>query len=151
MARILGIDYGTKRVGLAVSDPMGIVATPLRVLEAGGDEAAVTAIRKLCGEEAIEGIVIGLPINMNGTRGPAVDAVERFAAMLRERTGLPVDTWDERLSTSLVERALIEGGARREKRKQVRDMLAAQSILQGYLDLKALPTPDCSEDACECD
>ena len=140
MSRILGIDYGTRRVGLAVSDPMGIVATPLRVLEVVSDEAAVREVKRVCREQAIEAIVVGMPFNMDGTRGPSAEAAEKFAGMVREKTGLTVETWDERLSTSMVERVLIDGGARREKRKQVRDKLAAQVILQGYLDAKAAST-----------
>jgi len=133
---LLGIDYGSKRVGLAVSDEMGIIATPLRVVIVNGVESAVSEVKKVCAEKEIGTIVVGLPLNMNGTSGPAVEGVVAFAALLREKTGLPVETWDERLSTAMVERAMIDGDARREKRRDIRDQLAAQVILQSYLDRK---------------
>ncbi len=134
MARILGIDYGTRRLGFALSDPDKIIATPLCVVQVHSTKEAARQVKQLCEEQDIERIVIGMPFNMNGTSGPAAKAVTAFAELLREQTGIPVETWDERLSTSMVERALLESDISRSKRKKVRDKLAAQVILQSYLD-----------------
>lgn len=140
MARILGIDYGEKRVGIAISDFTGMLATPVRIAQVASDKQALTAIQAACRELEAEKVVIGLPINMDGTRGPMAQKVEAFAQSLRE-TGLVVELYDERLSTSLVERVLIDADLSRARRKQVRDKLAAQVVLQGYLDRNSLPSP----------
>jgi len=134
MARVLGVDYGEKRIGLAVSDPEGLIATPLGVQDVTGRKDAVDAVGRAAGETGAERIVVGLPLNMDGSAGPMAEKVQVFAERLRTRTGLPVDTWDERLSTRLVERTLIEADVSRRKRKGLRDKLAAGVILQGYLD-----------------
>lgn len=135
MGRVLGIDYGGKRVGFAISDELGIVATPLAVhTRKHGDDAVDEALR-ICSERGIGKIVVGLPLNMDGSSGPAVEQVEQFVEKLRERgEGLEVETWDERMSSLSAERVLIEGDMRREKRKEVIDKIAAQIILQNYLD-----------------
>lgn len=134
LTRILGIDYGTRRFGFAISDEVGIIATPLCVVEVEGDSDAVSAVKRLCDEQGAGRIVIGLPINMDGSIGPAAKAVEAFVELLAKEIGIPIDTWDERLTTSLVERMLIDADMSRAKRKGVRDKLAAQAILQSYLD-----------------
>lgn len=143
MARALGVDYGEKRVGLAVSDPAGIVATPLRTASVDSDEDAVRAVAEACAETEAGLVVVGLPLNMDNTRGPAAEKVEAFAARLRNVVDVDVHLWDERLSTALVERALLEADMSRKKRRQKRDRLAAQVILQGYLD--ALESTRCSD------
>ncbi|MEI6969892.1 MAG: Holliday junction resolvase RuvX [bacterium] len=134
MPRLLGIDYGTRRIGLALSDETGIIAMPLGTVVVGNPEKAVLAIKATCVEKQVAWIVLGLPLNMDGTSGFAVKGVTEFADTLRAATGLRVEMWDERLSTAMVERMLVQADTRREKRKNVRDQLAAQVILQGYLD-----------------
>jgi len=134
MARRLGIDYGEKRMGVAVCDPGEIVATPLCVVQVRGDAQAADEVRRLAAETGAEAIVIGLPLNMNNTRGPQALKVEAFAERVRTVTGLPVELCDERLSTAMMERSMIDADVRREKRKTLIDMLAAQTILQTFLD-----------------
>jgi putative Holliday junction resolvase len=131
------LDLGQKRIGVALSDPLGLTAQGLAVISYNRDEEALERIAALCREYAVEQIVAGLPLNMNGSRGPAVREVERFAALLKKRTGLPLTLIDERLTSQAAERALIEGKMRRQKRKAVRNRLAAVLILQSYL--AALP------------
>lgn len=134
MARILGIDYGSRRIGLALSDETETVATPFRVIEYADEHAALSSVAEALRETAAALIVMGLPLNMNGTRGPAAEKVDAFVAKLKERVDIPIRLWDERMSTISAEQALISGGARRQKRKQVVDKLAAQIMLQHYLD-----------------
>ena len=138
MARILGVDLGTRRLGFAVSDGEEIIATPLIVAypDSAADAAAITA--RICQEQNAGKVVVGLPLNMDGTSGPAVKEVEKFNSLLRERLSVPIETWDERLTTRLAERALLEADMSRLKRKNVRDKLAAQVMLQGYLDAKSV-------------
>jgi putative Holliday junction resolvase len=137
MGRILGVDYGTRRVGIAISDPMAMLATPLCVETVQSVEAAIAAVCRIARDRAVVKIVVGIPINMNGTNGPMALEAGAFVELLRTASGLPVDTTDERLSTSLVERMLLQADVTRERRKEVRDKLAAQVILQGYLDALA--------------
>jgi len=137
MSRILGIDYGEKRLGFAVGDTSHGIATPLRTVEVRSDSEALEQVREICRETGVETLVVGMPVNMNGTRGPMAERVESFAARLRKDTGLPVDTWDERMTTGIVERAMLEGDLSRAKRKKRRDKLAAQVILQGYMDAQS--------------
>ncbi len=137
MARILGIDYGSRRIGLALSDETETVATPLRVIQYTDEFAALSSIAEAVRESSAALIVMGMPLNMNGTRGPAAERVDAFVAKLKERVGVPIRLWDERMSTVSAERALIAGGARRDRRKQVVDKLAAQIMLQHFLDAQA--------------
>ncbi len=132
--RVLGIDYGEKRIGLAVSDPLGHTAQGLETLERSGEEKDVRALQQTIEKWEVDTIVIGLPRHMDGTAGEQVRKVERFAERLRQATGRTVTPWDERLTTVAAERILIEGGVRRRQRKSLRDRLAAVLILQGYLD-----------------
>mgnify|MGYP001606977150 FL=1 len=134
MSRILGIDFGSHRIGLALSDETGIIAMPFETVPGRDVPAAIRRIKEVCVEKEVSRIVVGLPLNMNGTAGPAAVGAEEFAKALRAGTGIEVVMSDERLSTAIVERMLIEADTRRDKRKQVRDPLAAQVILQGYLD-----------------
>jgi putative Holliday junction resolvase len=140
MPRRMGIDYGVKRMGVAVCDPMEMFATPLCVVQVKNDDHAVSEVKRLIDETGAESIVVGLPINMNGTKGPMAERTEAFAERLRQVTGLPVNLWDERLTSSMAERTLIEADVRREKRKNIVDMLAAQAILQSYMDSQQKPT-----------
>jgi putative Holliday junction resolvase len=137
LTRFLGIDYGEKRIGLAISDPLQITAQGMPTLVRSGGESDLQAIRTIVEEQNVSGIVIGLPRRMDGTLGTQARRVEAFAARLADYTGLPVDTWDERLTTVAAERALLEGAVRRKKRRGLRDRLAAVLILQGFLDRRA--------------
>jgi putative Holliday junction resolvase len=132
--RFMGLDVGKKRIGVAISDEMGIIATPLVVVKAGG--SAMGEITALVNVHEVEEIVVGMPLNMDGTKSEMAGFVERFIDKLTKRCDIMITTWDERLSTSAVTKVLIEGGARRDKRKTVVDKLSATYILQGYLDSK---------------
>lgn len=132
--KLLGIDYGSRRIGVAVSDPLGMLATPFRTVDTFSDEQSVKEVCSLIEETNAEKLVIGLPLNMDNTEGPMVKKVRDFIEKLKLKTDIPVEFSDERLSSSLVERTLIEANMSRQKRKGVRDKLAAQVILQGYID-----------------
>jgi len=134
MGRILGIDYGTKRVGIAISDPTAMLATPLSVETVQSVDEAISAVCRIARDRGVVKIVVGIPINMNGSSGPMALEAGKFVELLRTASGLTVDITDERLSTSLVERMLVDADVTRGRRKEVRDKLAAQVILQGYLD-----------------
>lgn len=130
----MGVDLGAKRTGVAVS--VGSVARPLTVVEAGGSDL-VDRISELARSEDVSEIVVGEPIRLDGTRGPAAEQARETAECIRRATGLEVRLWDERLTTAEAERALIGGGVRRRKRRAVVDKLAAAVLLQSYLDARA--------------
>ncbi|MDD4871790.1 MAG: Holliday junction resolvase RuvX [Kiritimatiellae bacterium] len=133
--RIIGLDYGDVRLGFAMSDPAGIISMPLCMVELKHGLKAETEVKRICEEHDAEKLVIGLPLNMNASAGPMALKVEAFIERLKPILKIPIEKWDERLSTSLVERMLVEeSDMSRAKRKGVRDKLAAQVILQGYLD-----------------
>lgn len=132
--RILGVDFGERRIGLSVSDPVGITAQPAGTLERRSPEEAVEDIRSLAAERGAGRIVVGLPLNMNGSEGPAARAARGFAESLRRGVGLPVVLWDERLTTAEGESLMRSAGLSRRKRAGRRDGIAAQLILQSYLD-----------------
>ena len=134
--RIMGLDIGDKTIGVAVSDLMGLTAHGITTIKRVGKKKDIEAIKQIIAEKQVNKIVSGLPKNMNGTVGPQGEKVQKFCELLKEETNLPIEFWDERLSTVAAERSLIEGNVRRENRKKVIDMLAAVIILQGYLDLK---------------
>jgi len=131
--RTLGLDHGTKRIGVAVSDPLGITAQPHSTLDAG-DPSLMDVLRNLVMELGVERIVVGLPISLDGSEGPAAAAARAFAALVAESVGVPTELHDERFSTKTAEDAMIEAGARREQRKQSVDRVAAAVFLQTYLD-----------------
>ena len=137
--RLLGLDVGAKTVGLALSDRGLTVASPLETLKRGKLIDDVAALGELCQARAVGGLVIGLPINMDGSEGPRCQSVRQFAANLAERgLDLAVTFWDERLSTAAVERLLItEADMTRKRRSEVVDKMAAAYILQGALDALA--------------
>jgi putative Holliday junction resolvase len=137
VGHILGVDYGTKRLGFAISDEAHIIATPHSVARVTSLNDAVAAAARLCAEQDVEMAVVGMPYNMDGSIGPAAEAARKFMDRLKDKTGLPVEPFDERLTTSMVERALVESDAGRATRREVRDKLAAQVILQGYLDSRS--------------
>ncbi len=137
MGRIAGVDLGEKRVGFALSDESHFLASAKEVITLVGPEQATNVIEAFCRQHQVERLVMGLPINMDGSRGPAVRKVEEVAERLQKRLGIPVEYWDERLTTKAAHGFLIEAGTRREKRREVVDKVAAQLILQGYLDSKS--------------
>ena len=135
--RILGLDFGSKTVGVAVSDPLMITAQGVEIIRRKDENKlrqTLARIEELVKEYQAEGIVLGLPKNMNNTMGERVDKTMEFKASLERRTGLQVVMWDERLTTVAADQAMIEAGIRRENRKDYVDMIAASLILQGYLD-----------------
>lgn len=137
MMRILGLDFGSKTVGVAISDPLGITAQGVEIIRRQSENKlrqTLARIEEIIAEYGAEKIVLGLPKNMNDTCGDRVDRTLEFKAMLERRTGLEVITWDERLTTVSADKAMMEAGIRRERRKDYVDMIAAQFILQGYLD-----------------
>lgn len=138
-ARVLAVDLGARRIGLAVSDPLGITAQGLPSLERGPDP--IGQVLGVCREWDVATVVVGLPLNMNGSKGPAAVAAEAFAARLRERGSLAVVTRDERLSTVTAEKVLIDAGLSRKKRRSrgLVDQQAAVVILQTYLDRESRP------------
>jgi len=132
--RILAIDYGTKRVGLALSDECGIIAQPLGFLPAEPASKLLERLKETVAEKNVGEIVVGLPRNMNGTYGPAAEKTREFVAALQQVVAVPIHTWDERLTTVQAHRALIETGMRRQARKERVDQTAAAILLQSYLD-----------------
>jgi len=134
----MGLDVGTKTVGIAISDALGWTAQGVETMKI--DESAgqfgMERIEQLVSEYGVNEFVVGYPKNMNNTIGPRGEACENYARLLEEKFGLPVKLWDERLSTMAAERMLIEADVSRKKRKTVIDKMAAVLILQGYLDSK---------------
>ena len=134
MSRIVGLDPGTVRIGVAVSDPLQITAQPHGTLDAG--ERLEEQLRDLIEEMDPERIVIGLPLRLDGKEGPAVEAARALAERVAEITGLPVDMHDERFSTVTAERVMVSAGVRRQRRKERLDRVAAAVFLQSYLDAR---------------
>ena len=138
----MGLDYGSKTIGVAVSDPMGLTAQGLEIIrreEENKLRKSLRRIEELVEEYQVEEIVLGFPKNMNNTIGERAEKSLQLKETLERRLGLPVVMWDERLTTVEADRTLIEAGVRRENRKKYVDMIAAVFILQGYLDAKANP------------
>lgn len=142
MPRILGLDYGEKRLGFAVSDPTGMLATPLRVETCRSEDEAAKIVAEVCAETGAGQLVVGLPLNMDGSRGPQALKVLAFVERMKGRLSMPVTTWDERLSSRAAERVLIDAGTSRKGRRGVVDKLAAQIFLQSYLDAQFPGVPD---------
>jgi putative Holliday junction resolvase len=132
--RILGLDYGDRRVGVALSDPFGWTAQGLEMIERKREGDDFRRIAALVKEHEVDSIVVGLPKNMNGTIGPRGEICMAFAEELRQTLSLPVHLWDERLTTVAATRTLIEADVSRRKRKLVVDKMAAALLLQNYLD-----------------
>jgi len=131
---MLGLDVGDRRIGLAISDPNGQVAVPLRTLHRTAQDGAVDAIAALVAEENVEAIVVGLPLRLDGSAGSQAESVQEFVRQLLPAVNVPVTLWDERLSTVQAEQLLRRDGPPSRKRKAEQDALAAAIILQGYLD-----------------
>ena len=132
--RIMALDVGTKRIGVAMSDELFLTAQGADTIYRSVLNADLAKIRKMAEENGVNEIVIGLPLNMNGTHGAKADEVVEFMGALTKVVNIPVKTWDERLTTVQAEKALLEADMSRAKRKRSIDMLAAQLILQSYLD-----------------
>ena len=135
--RILGLDYGTKTVGVAVSDPLLLTAQGVEIIRrksAGKLRQTLARIEELVEQYEVETIVLGYPKNMNNTEGARCEQTKELKEMLERRTGLPVVLWDERLTTVAADQSMMEMGIRRENRKDYVDEIAAIFILQGYLD-----------------
>lgn len=137
MIRIMGLDFGSKTVGVAVSDPLGLTAQGIEIIRRPAENKlrrTLARIEELAAQYEVTSIVLGFPKNMNNTIGERAEKSLAFRDMLERRTGLPVIMWDERLTTVSANRTLMESGVRRENRKEYVDMIAAVYILQGYLD-----------------
>lgn len=132
----MGLDLGDKTIGISMSDEMGWTAQGLEVIRRKQEspEADLESLDQLIKEYQVEKVIVGLPKNMNGTIGPRGELCKEFGRSLQERTGIPIQMWDERLSTVAAERILISADVSRKKRKQVIDKMAAVIILQGFLD-----------------
>jgi putative Holliday junction resolvase len=135
--RILGLDYGTKRIGVALCDELGLTGQSLTTIVWKNRDQVLAAIEGLVKNHAVEKIVIGYPLRLDGSEGIQCEKISRFARLLEVRLSIPVIKWDETLSSRTAEDILIEAGMRRQKRKKIIDKMAAGMILQGYLD--ALP------------
>ncbi|WP_066173518.1 Holliday junction resolvase RuvX [Bacillus marinisedimentorum] len=137
--RIMGLDVGTKTIGVAVSDEMGWTAQGIETVKVSTDQniTGIKRIKELVEKYEVDKIVVGLPKNMNGTIGPRGEACIEYADYLKRKLSLPVEMWDERLTTMQAERVLISADVKRNKRKKVVDKMAAVMILQGYLDSKS--------------
>lgn len=137
--RIMGLDFGSKTVGVAVSDALLLTAQGVEIIrrkEENKLRQTLARIEELIVEYEVEELVLGLPRHMNGTEGVRAELTMEFKEKLERRTGLPVTLWDERLTTVAADRTMMEAGIRREHRKEYVDMLAATFILQGYLDMR---------------
>jgi putative Holliday junction resolvase len=132
--RLFGLDTGTKTIGIAVSDVMRSIATPLHTIQRVKFKKDAQELLRLAAEHEAGGIVIGLPVNFDGSEGPRAQSTRAFARNLAPLTPLPLAFWDERFSTAASERALLEAGASRKRRAEVIDKMAAAFILQGALD-----------------
>ena len=132
--RILSLDIGKKRIGIALSDALGLTAQPLETLHRKAESADFQQIKNVAQDMNVTEIVVGLPLNMNGTVGPQAKDAYDFVEKLKKELEIPIKLWDERLTTLEANRILIEADISRKKRKKVDDKLAAQLILQSYLD-----------------
>jgi putative Holliday junction resolvase len=136
--RILALDHGTRRVGVAVSDELHLIALPLEYIAPAPFADFLTRLKEILREKEVELILIGMPRNMDGSYGPAALKVQEFAAALKDAVTVPLKLWDERLTTTQAQKFLIQGGMRRDKRKEKVDQTAAAILLQSYLDSRAL-------------
>lgn len=133
-SRLLGLDVGDTTIGLALSDVRRSIASPLETISRGKFRKDMEKLQKIIAYHHIAGLVIGNPVNMNGSHGPRTQSTRAFVSNISKHTGLPMLLWDERLTTMAVERAMLEGDLSRQKRAQLVDKLAASYMLQGFLD-----------------
>ena len=132
--RILALDHGTRRIGVAVSDELQVIATPLEYIPTEPFADFLMRLKEIIREKEIELVIIGMPRNMDGSYGPAALKVQTFAAVLKDAITIPIKPLDERLTTVQAQRFLIQGNVRRDKRKEKVDKTAAAILLQSYLD-----------------
>lgn len=132
--RILALDHGSKRIGVAASDEMKVIATPLEFIPAHPFAAFLVRLKELIRDKEVELILVGMPRNMDGSYGPAALKVQEFVVVLKEAVAVPIKTWDERLTSAQANRFLIAADVRRSKRKEKVDQTAAAILLQSYLD-----------------
>ena len=132
--RLLALDHGTKRIGVAVSDEMKMIATPLEYIPADPFAGFLARLKEIIREKEVELIIIGMPRNMDGSYGPAALKVQEFVAVLKDAVTIPIKPLDERLTTVQAQKFLIQGNVRRDKRKEKVDKTAAAILLQSYLD-----------------
>ncbi len=136
MSRILGIDPGEKRVGLALSDPLGIIASPFGKIEFSSQSELISELERICKENEVSEIVIGYPVRTSGKKGKEAILAEELAVALEQKLGIKVHLWDERLTTQQAERALLEADLSRKKRKKLRDKVSASLILDSFLQAR---------------
>lgn len=136
--RILALDHGTKRIGIAVSDELKMIAQPLEYILAEPSANLLARLKELIRDKEVELILVGMPRNMDGSYGPAAQKVQEFVTTLKGALTVPIKLWDERLTSAQANRLLIQGNVRRDKRKEKVDKMAAAILLQSYLD--SLPT-----------
>ena len=136
--RILAIDHGTKRMGIAISDELKLIAQPLEFFPAEPFVDFLERLKELLREKEVEQVLVGMPRNMNGSYGPAALKVQEFVGVLKTSLAVPIVTWDERLTSAQANRFLIQGNVRRQERKQRVDKMAAAILLQSYLDSLAM-------------
>jgi putative Holliday junction resolvase len=134
MSRILALDHGSKRIGVAISDEMKMIAQPVEFIPAEPVGEAFARLQAIMVEKPAELILVGLPRNMDGTYGPAAEKVRAFVEKLKQVIPIPVRTWDERLTSAQANRVLLQGNVRREQRREKVDAIAAAILLQSYLD-----------------
>jgi len=132
--RIMGLDVGTKTIGVAVSDELGLTAQGVGTIRRSTAREDLVELKRIAAEQDVHRIVVGLPLNMSGSEGPAADAARKLGERIAHVLGLPVEYWDERLTTVSAERVLLEANVSRQKRRAVIDQVAASIILQSYLD-----------------
>ncbi len=132
--RILALDHGTKRIGVAISDEMKMIAQPLEFIPAHPYDAFLARLKEILAQKEVELILIGMPRNMDGSYGPAATKVQEFVAALKDAVPIPLKTWDERLTSTQANRFLISANVKRSKRKEKVDQTAAAILLQSYLD-----------------
>jgi putative Holliday junction resolvase len=142
MTRVLGLDVGSKTIGVAISDELGYSAHPRETIARKGGPLDAARVAEICTNEGAERVVVGLPLELSGKEGPRAKRVNVFIDVLRKRLGdaIPVETWDERFSTVGANRALMEADLSRARRKQIIDQQAAVFILQGWLDARRGPS-----------
>jgi putative Holliday junction resolvase len=134
----MGLDLGSKTIGVAISDELGITGQSLKTLRRASLRSDLAALRELVRDHAVSRLVVGLPLNMDGSEGPMAAGCREFGKALAADLELPVEYWDERLSTVAAERVLLQGDVSRRKRRLVVDSLAAAIILQGWLDARSI-------------
>ncbi|MGD0016599.1 MAG: Holliday junction resolvase RuvX [Verrucomicrobiia bacterium] len=138
--RILGVDFGSRRIGLAISDETGAIALAIGYIDGGNTDAVSREVARVAAERHAETIVVGLPVRLDGTSSRQTERTLKFIAALEEAATIPIKRWDERLTTAQAERVLLEGNVRRQHRREKRDQVAAQILLQCYLDAQNPPT-----------